>query len=174
MNKKYKKHYEKFFEKEKKVIKLTSKQKELINILAKGNTLKETADILDTTYNNIQRQTQILYRKLGVHNRATLILKCLNLNIIKTKDITNTFRKRFSNTQSQQSNDQHVETLNNLEQKYLQLIANGYSKKAIIKELNLTSIYACNCIQATICNKLSANNITHAIFLAIKSKIITI
>ena len=61
---------------------LRKSQIELLNQLAKGDTIKETAERMKLKYYNLQKQTQLLYKKFKVKNRTELIQKALNRNII--------------------------------------------------------------------------------------------
>lgn len=50
-------------------------QLKLIKALAEGRTLKETADMLDISYYNLQKRTQLLYKKFKVQIGQHLLQK---------------------------------------------------------------------------------------------------
>lgn len=59
---------------------------ELLKFLATGKTIKECAVYLNKKYYNIQKRTQLLYKKFGVNDRKELIKKnkvCKNIIFIK-------------------------------------------------------------------------------------------
>lgn len=168
MNKRFRKYYEKLLLKEEKIT-VTESQKKLIKALAEGFTLVDTAKSLDISYNTLQKQIQKLYSKFNIHSRKELILKSLENNIIRFSDITPHFRKRFfsktvdyricvSNNSTEQLNEQECECL--------KLIALGKTRKEIVQELNLLNINAYNYLQAVICRKLNAKNITNSMTIA--------
>ncbi len=148
-------------------------QLKLIKALAEGRTLKETADMLDISYYNLQKRTQLLYKKFKVHNRAALITKALKFKIIPSSDIKKHFRLRFTNKlDSNRTNLKLKSDLTELEINYLKLAASGAIKKEIIKQLNLINMHFCNFLLAEICSKLNARNITEATTKAIRLNVI--
>lgn len=171
MNKRIQRKYENIFT-EVKQIKLINSQLELIKMLARGYTLQETADKMNLKYCNLQRRTQLLYKKFGVNSRKELINKALEQKIIKTSDISNKYRRRFLKSPLVNSTPKLIEPLSDNEKEYLQLIAAGYSKQEIIEELHVLNIHFCNYIQNCICYKLNAKNILQAVIFAYKLNIL--
>ena len=64
MNNRIRKKYESLFKKDEQM-KLIKSQIELIKMLARGYTLQETADKMNLKYCNLQKRTQLLYKKFG-------------------------------------------------------------------------------------------------------------
>ncbi len=104
---------------ESKNIKLTNKQKTIILALAQGKTLKLTAQELSLKYDNFTKQTQNLYKKFNVHNRKELILKAVQQGIISSKNVSKSFKKRFTKFPK---NSFPAARLNTQEKQYLQLM----------------------------------------------------
>lgn len=172
MNENFKKHYyDKFFKNSEK-IKITKKQEELIRLLAKGFTIKEIADILNLSYYNIQKRTQILHKKFNVHKRHQLIDAAIKNCIIRYADLTSRYRKRFVKFEFTVPKVTITEPLTEQELEYLKLLAKGETKKNILKEMKLLNMNFCNYIQNNICKKLNAKNRVQAVFFACILKLI--
>lgn len=159
-------------------IKLINSQKELLKILAKGNTLKEIAISINCSTDNIKKRTKKLYKKFNVKQRKELIKKAIKLNFLSYKDVSHKFKKRFfkdkviSSPKTIISND--LEPLTENEITILKLAAKGFSKKEIKKELKYYNMHSCNIDVYLLCKKLKAANITNAVFIAIKLGLIEI
>ena len=97
MNKRLRRYIEqKLKHKEPEFIRVTAKQTELIKALATGATIKEIAENLKSNYNNIQKRTQLLYKKFEANNRLELITNAISNKIITIRDVKKRFRKRFN------------------------------------------------------------------------------
>ena len=118
-------------------MKITNKQKTIILALAQGKTLKLTAQELSLKYDNFTKQTQNLYKKFNVHNRKELILKAVQQGIISSKNVSKSFKKRFTKFPK---NSFSTARLNTREKQYLQLAAQGFTKEQIIKEMNILNM----------------------------------
>ncbi len=119
-----------------------------------------------------------LYRKFNAKNRKELIQKAIKLNFLGYKDISYKFRKRFLkkdiNISSKINVPDNIEPLNESEMKIFNLAIKGYTKKEIVRELNLLNMHSCNVSFYIILRKLKAENITNAVCIAIKSGLIKI
>ena len=159
-------------------IKLINSQKELLKILAQGYTLNEIAKIFNCSHDNIKKRTKRLYKKFNAKNRKELIQKAIKLKFLGYKDISYKFRKRFLkkdiNISSKINVPDNIEPLNESEMKIFNLAVKGYTKKEIVKELNLLNMHSCNVSFYIILRKLKAENITNAVCIAIKSGLIKI
>lgn len=171
MNNRIRKKYESLFKKDEQM-KLIKSQIELIKMLARGYTLQETADKMNLKYCNLQKRTQLLYKKFGVNSRKELIEKALEQKIIKTSDISNKYRRRFLKYQDADAQPQLIEPLTDLEKQYIRLIIAGESKQMIVKKLHVLNIHFCNHIQNCICYKLNAKNILQAAIFAYKLQLL--
>ena len=168
MNKRFRKYYEKQLLKEEKIT-VTESQKKLIKALAEGFTFADTAKSLNISYNTLQKRIQKLYRQFNTHSRKELILKCLENHIIRFSDITPHFRKRFFSKPVDYPicvPNNSTEPLSEQERKCLKLIALGKTRKEIVQELKLLNINSYNYLQAVICRKLNAKNITNSMTIA--------
>lgn len=150
-------------------MKMTNNQKTILLALAQGKTLKLTAQELNLKYDNFTKQTQNLYKKFNVHNRKELILKALQQRLISSKNISKSYKKRFTKFPK---HTLPTEKLNTTEKQYLELAAQGFTKEQIIKEMNILNMNFCNYIIYEICNKLNAKNITNAVYIAMHNKLI--
>ena len=172
MNKRLKKYYKRLTSK-RVAVKVIKSQINLIKALAKGLTLKATAGLMRISHNNIQKRTQLLYKKFNVHSRAALIYKSLELKLIQRSEISNLFRHRFSYKKRVKVQEPELQSdLTEQEINYLQLASRGATKQEIIERLNLINMHFCNYLLCEICAKLNAKNITHAASNAIRLKII--
>ena len=152
---------------------LIKTQEELLKTLAKGFTLKETAEFLGLTYFNLQKRTALLYKKLDVHDRYSLISKALKLKLIRMSDVKQKFRNRFVKQDvSLPTVSLLTKQLTEQELEYLILLANGCTKNEIQEKMNILNIHFCNYIQEEICKKLNAKNMRHAVWIASVLKII--
>lgn len=161
----------------KKPFKLVNSQKELIKALAKGYTLKETAHIMKLSYYNLQKRTQLLYKKFNVHNRNDLIKKAIEYKFISNKDVSNKFRETLLlrnkiHFNFDRENPKIRLDFYDLELKYIKLYAQGKTTKEIIKELHLFGKYQARCIRDNICYKLSVRSLNKAIIILTKFNII--
>ena len=172
MNKRFRKYYNRLTSK-RIAVKIIKSQITLIKALAKGLTLKATAGMMKISYNNLQKRTQLLYKKFKVHSRRSLITKSLSLNLISSSEITKLFRRRFAYKQKVDPPAPELNaTLTEQELNYLELASHGATKKEIIERLNLINMHFCNFLLSEICAKLNAKNITEAAANAIRLKII--
>ena len=135
--------------------KLIKSQLCLLKELAKGKTLKDTATDLRISYNNLQKRTQLLYKKFNVHTRKELIIK----------DVSKKFRKRFIKISNKI--DFTIQNLNYKlspqEQAFLFLASKGKKEYQIRKILNLKGKYHSHCIKELILWKLNSKNMVEAI-----------
>lgn len=189
MNKRQRKYIEELI-KQKNKPNINDSQILIVKTLAKGETLKDSAKLLNINYNNFQKQVQKLYRLFNVNSRLELITKALDFKFIKYSNIYSKFRKRFvyKNNQTSISNETEniklislndtenypkiTENLTEEEIKYINLIARGFTKKYIISELRLCNMYTCNVLGMQICAKLNAKNLRQAVIYAFLLNII--
>ncbi|MBP3923746.1 response regulator transcription factor [bacterium] len=148
---------------------LRKSQIELLNQLAKGDTIKETAERMNLKYYNLQKRTQLLYKKFNVKTRKELISKAIKYKIIKTSAITPKFRKRFLKNMPVEIEPLPTKPRFKLEDDeitLLKLSATGATRKEITKQMHLYNVYAANCIASRACYNLYASNITQAVAIA--------
>jgi DNA-binding CsgD family transcriptional regulator len=62
---------------------LTQREKEVLKILAEGNSAKEIACILSLSVKTVEAHTSNLMRKLDIHNKAQLVQYAVQKKIIK-------------------------------------------------------------------------------------------
>ena len=151
---------------------INKSQMELILELMQGKTLNEIAETLNTTYNNIQKRTNNLYKKFNVKNRKDLSTALLQQNIITSTQITKNFRKRFKTKIDDTAISEEIEELTKQELQYLFLASRSKTKKDIMNIMNLRNMHECNYIQACICRKLNALNMINALFIAGKLNLV--
>lgn len=60
--------------KDRRVVLLTSAEREVFVWLCEGYTLKECADMLSIKYSTVKTHAEKIYKKLGVRSRAELII----------------------------------------------------------------------------------------------------
>jgi len=60
---------------------LTSRERQVLELLVKGMTNKEIADILVITPNTVKRHLKAVFEKLEVHTRAAAVAKAMNLGL---------------------------------------------------------------------------------------------
>lgn len=157
--------------------KVINSQKQLLSLLAKGNTLEEIATILNCTKDNIKKRTYKLYKKFKVNSRATLIQKAISFKILKYKDISYRFRKRFFKTDDStliNLDEPVTENLKEEEVNLLILASIGLTKKEIMKILSFRNMHYCNYVCYEIFRKLKTTNITNSVVKAIKLGILSI
>lgn len=148
---------------------LRNSQKELLKQLAKGFTIKETAELMHLKYYNLQKRTQLLYKKFNVKNRTELIKKALELKLIAHSDITPKFRKRFLKNMPAKTEPLPTKPrykLGNDEITLLKLSAAGATRKEIVQQMHLYNVNVANCIAGRACYNLKAKNITQAVVIA--------
>jgi DNA-binding NarL/FixJ family response regulator len=68
-------------EDEKLLEQLTSREKEILSLIAKGYGVKEVGELLDISSNTVSHHIKNLYSKLNVHNRAEATAAAVQLNI---------------------------------------------------------------------------------------------
>lgn len=145
--------------------KLIKSQLCLLKELAKGKTLRDTALNLHISYYNLQKRTQLLYKKFNVHTRKELIIKAIERKIISTKDVSIKFRKRFIKVSNKI--DFTAQNLNYKlspqEQAFLFLAGKGKKEYQIRNILNLKGKYHSHCIKELILWKLNSKNMAEAI-----------
>ena len=151
---------------------INKSQMELILELMQGKTLNEIAETLNTTYNNIQKRTNNLYKKFNVKNRKDLSTALLQQNIITSTQIRKDFRKRFKTKIEDTPISEEIEELTKQELQYLFLASRAKTKKDIMSIMNLRNMHECNYIQASICRKLNAQNMINALFTAGKLNLV--
>lgn len=158
--------------------KVIDSQKQLLFLLAKGNTLEEIATMLNCTKDNIKKRTYKLYKKFEVNSRTALIQKAINFKLLKYKDISYRFRKRFFKTNDDFTliniDEPVIESLKTEEVNVLKLASLGLTKKEIIKILSFRNMHYCNYVYYEIFKKLKTTNITNSVFKAIKLGILSI
>ena len=154
---------------------LRKSQIELLNQLAKGDTIKETAERMNLKYYNLQKRTQLLYQKFKVKNRTKLIQKAIKHKIISHCDLTPRFRKRFLNKRAELPQVEPPRLrypLSEQELTLLKLSAAGATRNEIVKKMNLLNLNFANCIAGRACYNLCAKNITEAVAIATRLKLI--
>lgn len=62
---------------------LTSREVEIVKLLAKGMKTREIAERSDRSVLTVKSQLRTIFKKLGVHNRTSAVLKSLGLGILK-------------------------------------------------------------------------------------------
>ena len=62
---------------------LTPREREILKLLAEGNSVKEIAVLLDLSVKTIEAHKFNLMRKLDIHNKAQLVTYAIQKNIIK-------------------------------------------------------------------------------------------
>ena len=169
MNNRFRKYINKKFERP---ISLTRSQIALIKTLAGGDTLKNAAVQLESSYESVKKRTQLLYKKFAVKNRTELIKKALQLKLIANKDVKPKFRRRFVKVPVSSAKPVLRESLTSKENQYLQLTAYGFTKEEIMKKMRLPNIYFCNYLTLCICGKLNAKNINQAVVFAFQLHLI--
>lgn len=60
---------------------LTKREKQILNLLAEGLTMKGIARQLGLSYNTMTTHFKNIYRKLNVHNKGLAIAKALKENL---------------------------------------------------------------------------------------------
>ena len=158
-----------YFPPEKEVYVVRKSQVELLNQLAKGDTIKETAEQMNLKYYNLQKRTQLLYKKFNVKTRRELISKAIKHKIIKTSAITPKFRKRFLKNMPVKIEPLPTKPRYKLEYDeitLLKLSATGATRKEIAEQMHLYNVYVANCIAGRACYNLYASNITQAVAIA--------
>lgn len=154
---------------------LRKSQTDLLKQLAKGLTIKQTAELMNLKYYNLQKRTQLLYKKFNVKNRTELIKKALELKLIAYSDITPKCRKRFLKSMPAEEAPTPLPPRYELSQEeitLLQLSANGATRKEIVEQMHLLNVNVANCIAGRACYNLRAINITHAVGIARTLKLI--
>jgi DNA-binding NarL/FixJ family response regulator len=58
---------------------VTAKQRELLELIIRGETDKACAAQLGVTYSAIRKRTEGLFRKLGAHNKAETVARFLQM-----------------------------------------------------------------------------------------------
>lgn len=161
--------YSKYEQKQHK-IKLINSQLELLKMLASGKTLKEISTIMNKSYYNIQKRTQLLYKKFDVNNRKKLILRAISEKLITNKDITMLFRRRFGKYKFKKAgieiNYNKIQSLNEIEYYYLIFYSFGLPEVKIREKMNLYNTYTTLWIRNDICNKLNVENMIQALYVA--------
>jgi DNA-binding NarL/FixJ family response regulator len=57
---------------------LSARQREIVNLIARGKTNREIADILGVAESTVKNHLRVLFAKLGVTNRAKIAMIALN------------------------------------------------------------------------------------------------
>lgn len=153
-----------------KTMTLMRSQLDLLRLLATGMSLREIAEIMGKTYNNIHKRTNLLYEKFWVNSRKELIEEALKQNFIKNKDVKNRFRERFVKKSDTQMIVKAELTLK--EVKFLLLKKEGALQKEIMKQLDLWSFYQYRQIRSRILDKLECKNLNQAVCILSKLEII--
>jgi DNA-binding NarL/FixJ family response regulator len=66
---------------------LTAREKEVLKLLAEGNSVKECADILNVSAKTVEAHKFNLMRKLGIHNKAQLVRYAFQKKIVRLEAI---------------------------------------------------------------------------------------
>jgi DNA-binding NarL/FixJ family response regulator len=62
---------------------LTTREKEVLQLLAEGKTNKETASILDVSLYTVESHRTNLMQKLNLHNTAEIVLYAVRKNLVR-------------------------------------------------------------------------------------------
>jgi DNA-binding NarL/FixJ family response regulator len=64
---------------------LSSREREIVQLLAEGKSSKEVASILDLSVNTVETHRSNIMRKLGVHSLSELVLYAIRNNIVQVQ-----------------------------------------------------------------------------------------
>jgi DNA-binding NarL/FixJ family response regulator len=62
---------------------LTAREREVLKLLAEGRTVRSTADVLGLSAKTVDAHKFNLMRKLGVHNKAELVIWAIQQRVVK-------------------------------------------------------------------------------------------
>ena len=62
---------------------LTPREEEIVRLLAQGNSVKESAQLLGVSVKTVEAHKFNLMRKLGIHNKAQLVTYAIQMKIVK-------------------------------------------------------------------------------------------
>lgn len=62
---------------------LTSREREVLKLLAQGRTVRSTADVLGLSVKTVDAHKFNLMRKLGIHNKAELVIWAIQQRVVK-------------------------------------------------------------------------------------------
>ena len=62
---------------------LTPREEEIVKLLAQGNSVKESAQLLGVSVKTVEAHKFNLMRKLGIHNKAQLVTYAIQMKIVK-------------------------------------------------------------------------------------------
>ncbi|TGK14472.1 response regulator transcription factor [Leptospira stimsonii] len=63
-------------------VKLTKKEKEILDLMVTGKTINRVAEFLGVSKYTIQHHVKNIYKKLNVHNRAELVKKATDIGLL--------------------------------------------------------------------------------------------
>lgn len=63
--------------------KLTTQEKRVLELIAQGFSNRQIAEKLNVSLAVIKACSEVLYKKLGAHNRVQAVVKAITQNIIK-------------------------------------------------------------------------------------------
>jgi DNA-binding NarL/FixJ family response regulator len=61
---------------------LTTREMDILRLLAGGNTYRQVADALQRSPHTVQTHVKNIYQKLGVHSARAAIWRALELNLL--------------------------------------------------------------------------------------------
>jgi DNA-binding NarL/FixJ family response regulator len=62
---------------------LTSREREVLKLLAEGRTVRSAADVLGLSMKTVDAHKFNLMRKLGIHNKAELVMWAIQKRVVK-------------------------------------------------------------------------------------------
>jgi len=62
---------------------LTPREREILKLLAEGNSVKEIAVLLGLSVKTVEAHKFNLMRKLGIHNKAELVMWAIQKKVVK-------------------------------------------------------------------------------------------
>lgn len=150
---------------------LTTSQQALLVWLASGMTIAKIAELSGKTFNNIQKRTQLLYKKFNAKNRQELISKALKLRLISSKEIKSLFKKRFIKLKKEEIKEPNT-IISIQEWQYIKLKSRGANINELIEGCRLWSYYGLKGLEYDICKKFNCATIIEALCIAKKFGII--
>jgi DNA-binding NarL/FixJ family response regulator len=62
---------------------LTRREREILKLLAEGNSVKEVASLLNLSVKTVEAHKFNLMRKLGIHNKAQLVQYAIQKKVLR-------------------------------------------------------------------------------------------
>jgi DNA-binding NarL/FixJ family response regulator len=62
---------------------LTTREREVLKLLAEGRTVRSAADVLGLSMKTVDAHKFNLMRKLGIHNKAELVMWAIQKRVVK-------------------------------------------------------------------------------------------